>query len=102
MIKRPDARNIDLMTLAGFFRNCLGRWYQEAAAAKGNAMTKDEAREVVLSHAHSRGLDGRRGRFIGNAVAPPLAEFIGRRILEMEADRKAREEHEDKVVSLRS
>ena len=26
-------------------------------------------------------LDGKRGRLIGNAVAPPIAEFIGRRIL---------------------
>jgi DNA (cytosine-5)-methyltransferase 1 len=32
----------------------------------------------------SRGLDGRRGRFIGNAIAPPIAEFIARRILEIE------------------
>ncbi|MBK6896066.1 MAG: DNA (cytosine-5-)-methyltransferase [Alphaproteobacteria bacterium] len=31
-----------------------------------------------------RGMDGRRGRFIGNAVAPPIAEFIGRKILEIE------------------
>jgi DNA (cytosine-5)-methyltransferase 1 len=31
-------------------------------------------------------LDGRRGRLIGNAVAPPIAEFIGRRILEIEED----------------
>jgi len=29
-------------------------------------------------------LDGRRGRFIGNAVAPPIAEFIGRRILDIQ------------------
>jgi DNA (cytosine-5)-methyltransferase 1 len=29
-------------------------------------------------------LDGKRGRFIGNAVAPPIAEFIGRRILAIE------------------
>lgn len=35
-----------------------------------------------------RGLDGRRGRFIGNAVAPPIAEFIGRRILEIEVEVK--------------
>ena len=34
-----------------------------------------------------RGMDGRRGRFIGNAVAPPLAQFIGQRILEIEAER---------------
>lgn len=31
-----------------------------------------------------RGMDGRRGRFIGNAVAPPIAKFIGERILEIE------------------
>lgn len=33
----------------------------------------------------SRGLDGRRGRFIGNAVAPPIAKFIGQRIMAIEA-----------------
>jgi uncharacterized protein len=41
---RPDVQNIDLMTLAGFCRNCLARWVQEAAADRGIAMTKDEAR----------------------------------------------------------
>lgn len=45
--KRPDVQNIDLMNLAGFCRNCLSRWYQEAAIARGIAMTKDEAREIV-------------------------------------------------------
>jgi uncharacterized protein len=44
--KRPDVQNIDLMNLAGFCRNCLSRWYQEAAAERGIAMTKDEAREI--------------------------------------------------------
>ena len=44
--KRPEVQNIDLMTLAGFCRNCLSRWYQEAAEARGIAMTKDEAREI--------------------------------------------------------
>ncbi len=43
---RPDVQNIDLMTLAGFCRNCLSRWYQEAAEARGIAMTKDEGREA--------------------------------------------------------
>lgn len=33
-----------------------------------------------------RGMDGRRGRLIGNAVAPPIAEFIGRTILRIEAE----------------
>lgn len=45
--KRPDVQNIDLMNLAGFCRNCLSRWYQEAAEAKGIPMTKDDAREIV-------------------------------------------------------
>ena len=44
--KRPDVQNIDLMNLGGFCRNCLSRWYQEAANARGIAMTKDEAREI--------------------------------------------------------
>ncbi len=44
---RTDVQNIDLMNLAGFCRNCLSRWYQEAAAARGIAMDKDEAREIV-------------------------------------------------------
>jgi uncharacterized protein len=47
MVKRPDVQNIDLMNLGGFCRNCLSRWYQEAAAERGTLMTKDEAREVV-------------------------------------------------------
>jgi len=47
MHKRPEVQNIDLMNLGGFCRNCLSRWYQEAAAEKGIAMTKDEARETV-------------------------------------------------------
>lgn len=47
MIKRPDVQNIDLMNLGGFCRNCLSRWYQEAAAERGIEMTKDAAREVV-------------------------------------------------------
>lgn len=46
-VKRPEVQNIDLMNLGGFCRNCLSRWYQEAAAEKGIAMTKDAAREIV-------------------------------------------------------
>jgi uncharacterized protein len=45
--KRPEVQNIDLMNLAGFCRNCLSRWYQEAAAEKGITLTKDAAREIV-------------------------------------------------------
>ncbi|GGE06869.1 hypothetical protein SAMN05421774_102672 [Gemmobacter megaterium] len=47
MDKRPDVQNIDLMTLAGFCRNCLSRWYQEEANARGIEMDKDQGREIV-------------------------------------------------------
>ncbi len=45
--QRTDVQNIDLMNLAGFCRNCLANWYQEAANAAGHALTKDEAREII-------------------------------------------------------
>ena len=44
---RTDAQNIDLMNLAGFCRNCLANWLQEAAQEKGVTLTKDEARELI-------------------------------------------------------
>ena len=43
---RTDVQNIDMMNLAGFCRNCLSRWYQEAAAEKGIEMSKDQGREI--------------------------------------------------------
>ena len=45
--ERNDVQNIDLMNLAGFCRNCLSRWYQEAAESGGVTLTKSEAREIV-------------------------------------------------------
>lgn len=44
---RTDVQNIELMTLAGFCRNCLADWYREAAAERGVAIDKDAARERV-------------------------------------------------------
>ena len=48
---RTDVQNIDLMTMSGFCRNCLGDWYRDAAAQKGIAMEKDEARGLVYGMA---------------------------------------------------
>ena len=45
--KRSDVQNIDLMNLAGFCRNCLANWMQDAAAAGGVPLTKDEARTGI-------------------------------------------------------
>ncbi len=44
---RADVQNIDLMNLAGFCRNCMSRWYREAAADAGVTMADPDAREVV-------------------------------------------------------
>ena len=46
MEKRTDVQNIDMMNLAGFCRNCLSRWYQEAANERGIDMGKEDAREI--------------------------------------------------------
>jgi hypothetical protein len=45
--ERSDVQNIDLMNLAGFCRNCLSRWYREAAEAKGVALADADAREII-------------------------------------------------------
>jgi uncharacterized protein len=45
--ERTDVQNIDMMNLTGFCRNCLSRWYQEAANERGIEMTKEEGREIV-------------------------------------------------------
>ena len=47
MERRPEVQNIDLMNLAGFCRNCLSRWYQQEANARGIAMDKDAARTAI-------------------------------------------------------
>lgn len=45
--ERTDVQNIDMMNLAGFCRNCLSNWYQDAAAEQGIDLSKPEAREIV-------------------------------------------------------
>jgi hypothetical protein len=66
---RPDVQNIDLMTLAGFCRNCLSRWYREAAEARGIALTKDEGRVAVYGM--------------------PYADWVSRHQTEADAAKKA-------------
>ena len=50
---RTDVQNIDLMNLSGFCRNCLSRWYSEAAEETGLKVDKDRAREIVYGMPHS-------------------------------------------------
>ena len=44
---RTDVQNIDMMNLAGFCRNCLSRWYREAAQTSGLEMNDADARKTV-------------------------------------------------------
>ncbi len=42
-----DVQNIDLMILAGFCRNCLGKWYKAAADELGVDVSDGDARERI-------------------------------------------------------
>ena len=44
---RTDVQNIDMMNLAGFCRNCLSRWYREAAGDAGLDLSDADARKIV-------------------------------------------------------
>ena len=44
---RKDVQNIELMILAGFCRNCLSKWYVEAARERDIEIDLDEAREHI-------------------------------------------------------
>ena len=46
-LREHDVQNIDMMNLAGFCRNCLSRWYREAAEAKGLPLADPDAREII-------------------------------------------------------
>ena len=44
---RTDVQNIDMMNLAGFCRNCMSRWYREAANESGVDMDENAARTII-------------------------------------------------------
>ncbi len=45
--ERTDVQNLDVMNLAGFCRNCLSKWYRAEAEERGEALSYDQAREIV-------------------------------------------------------
>ncbi|MBS56985.1 MAG: cell division protein DedD [Rickettsiales bacterium] len=47
LMERKDVQNIDLMNLSGFCRNCLSKWYVEAAQNKNINISYEEARELI-------------------------------------------------------
>ena len=45
--EHKEVQNIDLMTLAGFCRNCLSKWFVEEAKQRGLRVDLDSAREKI-------------------------------------------------------
>ncbi len=71
MEKRTDVQNIDMMNLAGFCRNCLSNWYQEAAAAEGIELSKGQSREIVYGMPY----EDWRAKYQSEAGPDKLAKF---------------------------
>lgn len=71
IIDRSEVQNIDLMNLAGFCRNCLSQWYQDAALANGLEISKDEARRMIYGMDFSEW----KAKFQTEASAEQLAAF---------------------------
>ena len=69
--ERTDVQNIDMMNLAGFCRNCLSRWYQEAAAEHGVELDKGAAREIVYGEPYEEW----RAKYQTEASAESQAAF---------------------------
>ena len=68
---RTDVQNIDMMNLAGFCRNCLSNWYQDAAKAKGISLEKDAAREIIYGMPYKEW----QAKYQKEASAEKLAAF---------------------------
>lgn len=66
-----EVQNIELMNLAKFCRNCLAKWYVSAAAAQGEKMDYEQAREIIYGMPYSEWKD----LYHAPATAEQLAKF---------------------------
>ena len=55
--ERKDVKNIDLMKLAGFCRNCLSKWFREEAEKKGVEISDPDSREMIYGMPYSEWKD---------------------------------------------
>ena len=69
---RTDVQNIDLMNLSGFCRNCLSKWYSEAAKDEGLEIDYETSREKVYGMPYENWKD----RFQKEASQDQMNEFI--------------------------
>jgi len=68
---RKDVQNIEMMGLAGFCRNCLSKWYVEAAAERGQELDYETVRERVYGMPYGEWKE----RYQGEATAEQLAAY---------------------------
>ena len=69
--ERTDVQNIDMMNLAGFCRNCLSKWYLQAASEKGIEMDKAQSQEIVYGMTY----DEWKEKYQTEATAEQLAGY---------------------------
>lgn len=67
----PEVQNIDLMNLAGFCRNCLSNWLEEAARETGVELSRHDAR----AHIYGMPYDEWKARHQQEASAGQQAAF---------------------------
>ena len=68
---RTDVQNIDMMNLAGFCRNCMSRWYREAANEAGHDLDENVARAIVYGMEYADW----KAKFQTEATAEQKAEY---------------------------
>ena len=68
---RTDVQNIDMMNLAGFCRNCMSRWYREAANESGVDMDETAARAIIYGMDYAEW----KGKFQAEATAEQKAKY---------------------------
>lgn len=66
-----EVQNIDLMILADFCRNCLAKWYVQAAAEGGDEIDYEAAREIVYGMPYSEWKE----KFQAEATPEQLAAY---------------------------
>ena len=69
--EHKDVQNIELMILASFCRNCLSKWFVEAANERGLKVELDQAREKVYGMPYAEWKD----RYQPPATEEQLARF---------------------------
>ena len=68
---RTDVQNIDMMNLAGFCRNCMSRWYREAANEAGHDLDENTARAIVYGMEYAEW----KAKFQTEATAEQKAKY---------------------------